>query len=63
VYPHARARRKTEVPAWPIARLNVLRCTGCGLDQVTDLETGEVWDLDPSDYTDTGSWPDTETLF
>jgi hypothetical protein len=52
--------RKTEVPAWPIARLSVKRCTGCGLDQVTDIETGEVWDLDPSDYTDTGSWPEPE---
>lgn len=52
--------RKTEVPAWPIARLVVRRCTGCGLDQVTDMETDEVWDLDPSDYTDAGSWPEAE---
>jgi hypothetical protein len=63
VYPHARARRKTKVPAWPIARLVASRCTGCGLDQVTDVETGEVWDLDECDYTDAGSWPEVDALF
>lgn len=51
---------ETEVPAWPVAVLAARRCTGCGLDQVTDLDTGEVWDLDPSDYTDAGSWPEPE---
>jgi hypothetical protein len=60
VLPHARARHEIEVPAWPVARLSVLRCAGCGLDEVTDMETGEVWDLEPSDYTDAGSWPEPE---
>lgn len=55
--------RKTEVPAWTIARLSVLRCTGCGLDEVTDIDTGEVWDLDASDYTDEGSWSEADVLF
>lgn len=60
VLPHPRARHTTEVPAWPVVRLAVRRCTGCGLDEVTDIETGEVWDLEPSDYTDAGSWPEPE---
>lgn len=41
----------------PHVRLVVRRCPGCHLDEVTDLDTGEVWDLDGSDYTDSGSWP------
>jgi hypothetical protein len=57
----------TELPAWPVAVLAVRRCTGCGLDQVTDLDTGDVWDLDDTDYGDTGSWADDvpvqDTLF
>ncbi|GAB3166725.1 hypothetical protein GCM10027059_26130 [Myceligenerans halotolerans] len=47
-----------EVPARPVARLHVRRCPGCGLDEVTDIDTGEVWDLEESDYTDAGSWPE-----
>jgi hypothetical protein len=45
--------------AWPVVRLVVRRCPGCHLDEVTDLHTGEVWDLQDADYTDAGSWPDT----
>lgn len=46
----------------PVVRLAVIRCPGCGLDEVTDIETGEVWDLEASDYTDTGSWPGNEPV-
>lgn len=51
--------------AWPVAQLAAVRCPGCELDQVTDMDTGETWDIDPSDYTATGSWPEPEngTLF
>jgi hypothetical protein len=53
--------------AWPVVRLIVRRCPGCQLDQVTDISTGEVWDLDDTDYGDTGSWlddmPVQDTLF
>lgn len=52
---------------YPHHRLAVRRCPGCGLDEVTDMDTGEVWDLEDSDYTDSGSWPDVvpvqDTLF
>jgi hypothetical protein len=44
--------------AWPVVRLVVRRCPGCHLDQVTDISTGEVWDLDAKDYGPGGSWPD-----
>jgi len=43
---------------YPLVRLLVRRCPGCHLDQVTDIISGEVWDLDEHDYTDAGSWPD-----
>lgn len=49
---------KDVIPSHLVARLAVLRCTGCGLDEVTDLHTGEVWDLEEDDYTDAGSWPE-----
>lgn len=42
-----------------VVRLLAVRC-GCGHDTVYDEQTGEVWDLDPSDYTDAGSWPEPE---
>ena len=52
---------------YPHVRLVVRRCPGCHLDQVSDLDTGEVWDLDDNDYGDAGSWPDDlpvqDTLF
>lgn len=44
--------------AWPTVRLVVRRCPGCHLDEVTDISTGEVWDLEEHDYADAGSWPD-----
>jgi hypothetical protein len=47
-------------PAWGISRLHARRCAGCGLDQVTDMETWQVWDLEPADYTDAGSWPEAQ---
>lgn len=42
-------------PGAPLAYLVVSRCGHCGQDQVTDLATGETWDLTDTDYTDTGS--------
>jgi hypothetical protein len=52
---------------FPRRRFLVRRCPGCRLDQVTDISTGEVWDLDETDYGDTGSWlddmPVQDTLF
>lgn len=39
------------------------RCPDCENDQVTDTETGEVWELDADDYTDAGSWDARPTLF
>lgn len=35
--------------------LHVARCRDCGHDSVVDLRSGEVWDLDPSDYGPEGS--------
>lgn len=35
----------------------------CNHDQVVDLHTGESWDLDPTDYGPTGSWPEDLALF
>lgn len=43
-------------------RLTLFRCLGCGADQVLDWE-GNVWDLGPEDYEDTGSAPTPTTLF
>lgn len=43
---------------YPVIRLLVRRCPGCHLDQVSDIVTGDVWDLAAGDYTDAGSWPD-----
>lgn len=43
---------------YPVIRLLVRRCPGCHLDQVSDIVTGDVWDLDAGDYTDAGSWTD-----
>lgn len=46
-----------EVPAWDIRDIYAARCRHCGHDQVTDLRTDEVWDLDESDYAPEGSYP------
>lgn len=35
--------------------LALFRCTGCGHDMVFDMVQNEMWDLDPTDYTDDGS--------
>ena len=35
--------------------LHASRCLDCGHDTVVDLRSGEVWDLDPSDYGPEGS--------
>lgn len=38
-----------------VAIISAFRCTYCHHDSVLD-HTGMLWDLDPTDYTDTGSW-------
>jgi hypothetical protein len=37
--------------------LYAARCRHCGHDTITDLDTGEVWDLEPEDYGPQGSTP------
>ena len=46
-----------EVKALPVLDIVAARCRHCSADVVTDLRTGEVWVLDESDYTATGSTP------
>lgn len=48
--------RDVERPARQKTTLVALRCPDCDHDQVLDMTTSEAWDLDSSDYTDTGSW-------
>lgn len=38
--------------------LTAFRCTNCNHDSVLD-PSGELWDLDITDYTDDGSWDST----
>jgi hypothetical protein len=38
-------------------QLRVTRCPDCKHDRVVDHDTFDVFDLDPSDYTESGSWP------
>jgi len=47
-----RANRVGLVAEW---RLDAFRCPDCHHDVVSDMQTGEVWDLDLSDYGDAGS--------
>lgn len=42
-------------PAWPLVQLHVFRCQDCRHDTVWDTSADEWWDLDPTDYDDTGS--------
>lgn len=49
-------------PSWPVRDIWAARCRHCGHDQVHDERTNETWDLEPDDYTDTGS-TETDTLF
>lgn len=44
-------------PGWDVLEPALLatRCLGCGHDQVVDLRTNEVWDLDDTDYGEEGS--------
>ncbi|MHA7145464.1 hypothetical protein ACX80U_12175 [Arthrobacter sp. TmT3-37] len=39
----------------PFVNLMAARCRHCGHDQVTDMLTGTLWDLDDTDYADIGS--------
>jgi ribosomal protein L40E len=45
------------LPAYPVRDLWAARCRHCGHDTVTDERTGEVWELEPDDYTAEGSIP------
>lgn len=40
----------------PLINLLAARCRHCGHDQVTDMLTDTHWDLDETDYADTGSF-------
>jgi hypothetical protein len=40
----------------PVRDLFAFRCRHCGHDQVLDTSTDQLWDLDPSDYSDEGSY-------
>ncbi|HEX7352532.1 hypothetical protein [Brachybacterium sp.] len=40
----------------PLAHLTAVRCADCGRDTVHEFAAGQTWDLDPEDYSDTGSW-------
>lgn len=50
------------VPARPVRDLFAARCRHCGHDTVSDERTGEVWELEPEDYSAEGSRA-SETLF
>lgn len=59
--PHiARGRRvdDTVVRLPGTGLLFAFRCPGCGHDEVHDQADDTCWDLDPSDYTETGSTPE-----
>lgn len=43
------------VPVTPGRVLHAYRCPDCHFDVVWDTRTDEWWDLDPTDYEDTGS--------
>lgn len=45
----------TTIAAYPVYDLVAFRCPQCGNDQVWDQRTNEWWDLEPNDYTATGS--------
>jgi hypothetical protein len=49
---HARGHHVGRVA---VIRLFAWRCPDCHLDVVSDMQTGQVWDLDMSDYGDEGS--------
>lgn len=38
-----------------VGRITAFRCAACEHDTVLD-PNGQLWDLDPTDYTDDGSW-------
>lgn len=40
----------------PLAHLTAVRCADCGRDTVHDFAAEQTWDLDPEDYSGTGSW-------
>lgn len=39
-----------------IGNLVAFRCPDCRTDSVLDMRTGELWDLDETDYLESGSW-------
>ena len=57
-----RYRAPREVQSWPVRDIYAARCRHCRHDVVTDERTGEVWDLDESDYGPDGS-TEKDTLF
>lgn len=49
-----RGVRRTQLGSLPA--LHAFRCQNCGHDQVNELGSDVVWDLDSSDYGTEGSW-------
>ncbi|GAB4987866.1 hypothetical protein BB737_00380 [Mycobacterium avium subsp. hominissuis] len=43
-----------------VGSITAFRCPDCGHDSVLD-PNGQHWDLDPTDYTDGGSWDNTRS--
>lgn len=59
--PRAIGRAHLENGRHLIGVLTACRCPDCGHDTVTD-PAGRVWDLDPTDYGDDGSYDVSEAL-
>lgn len=53
--PAAIGRARLNAGRFVLAVITAFRCTACGRDTVVDKH-GQVWELDPTDYTDVGSW-------
>ncbi|WP_234797269.1 hypothetical protein [Mycobacteroides chelonae] len=61
--PPAIGRSRLPASRYFVGVITAFRCPDCGHDSVLDNE-GRYWDLDPTDYTETGSWdltPDKST--
>lgn len=53
--PSAIGRARLNASPYFVGTITAFRCPACGHDSVLDAE-GRHWDLDATDYTETGSW-------